>query len=142
MSDVTTSALLRRVSLRRTPVRTGVLDVLSRSDRPLSVTEILAKMKGLADTVTVYRTLHTFVRKKLVHRVRGGDRSWLYAMSRTEQKPQHLHPHFVCDECGKVECLEEASVPATLVPSLGVGGEYKVRWPEVVLHGVCPRCRS
>lgn len=99
-------------------------------------------MKGLADTVTVYRTLHTFVRKKLVHRVRGDDRSWLYAMSHAGQKVQHLHPHFVCDECGKVECLEGATVPGSLVPSLGVGHEYKVRWPEVVLHGVCPRCRA
>lgn len=133
--------MLRRTSLRRTPVRVGVLEVLAKGDRPLSATEILAKMKGLADTVTVYRTLHTFVRKKLVHRVRGADRSWHYALSPAEQKPQHLHPHFVCDECGKVECLQKATVPPSLVPSLGVGGEYRVRWPEVVLHGVCPRCR-
>ena len=135
------AAVLRRSSLRSTPVRVGVMQVLAASGRPLSATEILAKLKGLADTVTVYRTLHTFVRKKLVHRVRGADRSWLYAMSHTQTRPQHLHPHFVCDECGRVECLEEATLPPALVPSLGVGAEYQVRWPEVVLHGVCPRCR-
>ena len=118
------------------------MDVLTRGGRPLSVTQILAKLKGV-DTVTVYRTLNTFVRKKLVHRVRGEDRSWLFAISNSDRKPQeHLHPHFVCDECGNVECLGKAEIPRTLVRSLGVGTEYDVTYPEVVLHGVCPRCRD
>jgi Fe2+ or Zn2+ uptake regulation protein len=117
-----------------------VIEVLTRHGRPISVPQILAKMKGTVDTVTVYRTLHTFARKKLVHRVRGEDRSWLYAISESGRKPEHLHPHFVCDECGKVECLEQAQIPASFVPSLGVSGGYEVRWPEVVLHGLCPRC--
>jgi Fur family ferric uptake transcriptional regulator len=118
----------------------GVIDTLARSGRPLTVPQILGKMKGAVDTVTVYRTLHTFVRKKLVHRVRGEDRSWLYALSDMQKPPEHLHPHFVCDQCGKVECLEDAKVPPSFVASLAVRGEYEVRWPEVVLHGVCPRC--
>ena len=59
----------------------------------------------------------------------------------TRAKPaEHLHPHFVCDQCGKVECLEASRVPATFVASLDVSGEYDVRWPEVVLHGLCPKC--
>ena len=134
---------LHRSGLRRTPVRLAVIGVLSRNGQPMSVPQILAKMKGSVDTVTVYRTLHAFVRKKLVHRVRGGegDRSWLYAISDADgPKPQHLHPHFVCDECGRVECLEDSQIPKTLLPSLGVSGGYKVRWPEVVLHGLCPKC--
>jgi Fur family ferric uptake transcriptional regulator len=135
--------LLRRTGLRRTPVRLSVIEVLVRSRRPLSVPQILAKLKGSADTVTVYRTLHSFVRKKLVHRVRGGeDRSWLYAISESPQRPEHLHPHFVCDGCGKVECLEDSQIPSTFPGSLGVSGEYLIRWPEVVLHGLCPRCHA
>jgi Fur family ferric uptake transcriptional regulator len=106
----------------------------------MTVPQILARMKGGVDTVTVYRTLHTFARKKLVHRVRGEDRSWRYALGNTLAQPDHLHPHFVCDQCGKVECLQAARVPASLVDALNVRGGYEVRWPEVVLHGLCPRC--
>lgn len=134
-----TDSWLRRSGLRRTPVRVAVLEVLVRGARPLSVTQILSKLKGV-DTVTVYRTLNTFARKKLVHRVRGEDRSWLYALSDSEIRPEHLHPHFVCDECGKVECLGEAEIPGGFVQSLGVSSEYSVSWPEVVLHGLCPKC--
>jgi Fur family ferric uptake transcriptional regulator len=140
-STAVAEARLRRSGLRKTPVRLGVIDILTRGGRPMTVTQILARLKGV-DTVTVYRTLHTFVRKKLVHRVRGEDRSWLYAMSDDAgaQTPEHLHPHFVCDQCGKVECLEQSQVPASFVSSLEVSGGYEVRWPEVVLHGLCPRC--
>ena len=98
------------------------MEVLTRSRRPMSVPQILGRMRGAVDTVTVYRTLNTFARKRLVHRVRGEDRSWLYALSdeSLHQHPEHLHPHFVCDACGKVECLGGAEIPRSLVASLGV----------------------
>ncbi len=135
-------ALLRKAALRKTPVRVGVLEVLARGRRPMSVPQILGKLKGV-DTVTVYRTLNTFVRKRLVHRVRGEDRSWLYAVGGDEQTPpEHLHPHFVCDGCGKVECLGDAEIPHAFVESLGVSAGYNVSYPEVVLHGTCPRCTA
>lgn len=132
---------LRKAGLRRTPVRVSVIELLARSGRPMSVPQILGKLKGV-DTVTVYRTLGTFVGKRLVHRVRGEDRTWMYALGGTGDAPQHKHPHFVCDECGKVECLEQAEIPRGFVQSLGVGSGYAVSYPEVVLHGVCPKCHA
>ena len=139
-SSLSADTRLRKSGLRRTPVRASVMEVLTRGGRPMTVTQILARLKGV-DTVTVYRTLNTFVRKKLVHRVRGEDRSWLFAISDLDRPAlEHLHPHFVCDECGKVECLGDAQIPQTLVRSLGVGSQYDVTYPEVVLHGVCPKC--
>ena len=136
-----TEILLRAHGLRRTPVRVGVIELLQNARQPLSVPQMLAKLKGV-DTVTVYRTLNTFVGKKLVHRVRGDDRSWLYAVGDTHDEPMHMHPHFVCDDCGTVECLEGASIPGGFVGSLNVERGYKVAYPEVVLHGKCPKCHD
>ena len=142
-------ARLREAGLRKTPVRLSVLELLQRNGRPISVPQILAKLHGV-DTVTVYRTLGTFVEKRLAHRVRGGggDRTWMYALGSVSGadddadggKPAHNHPHFVCDACGKVECVEEAEIPRDFVESLGVGSGYAVTYPEVVLHGVCAKC--
>jgi len=142
-------ARLREVGLRKTPVRVSVLELLQRNARPMSVPQILAKLHGV-DTVTVYRTLGTFVEKRLAHRVRGGggDRTWMYALGAgatgadddANGAPPHNHPHFVCDACGKVECVEEAEIPRDFVESLGVGSGYSVTYPEVVLHGVCAKC--
>jgi Fur family ferric uptake transcriptional regulator len=139
--------LLRHASLRRTPVRVGVVELLARSAEPMGVPEMLEHLPRDTDAVTVYRTLNTFTRKRLVHRVHGEDRTWRYALSTGDGVgPKHLnahqHPHFVCDECGTVECLEASAIPKTLVPSLHVGARYAVRYPEVVLHGLCPKCHD
>src|SRR5262249_39637299 len=118
-NSAATDDLLTRHGLRRTPVRVGGIDLLARSGRPLSVAQILAKLRGV-DTVTVYRTLNTFARKKMVHKVRGDDRTWLYAAGDCAARAQHLHPHFVCDECGKVECMEGSRIPGSFVETLAV----------------------
>jgi Fur family transcriptional regulator, ferric uptake regulator len=121
----------------------GVLKVLASSGGPLAVPQILEQLPANTDAVTVYRTLNTFTRKKLVHRVHGEDRTWRYAVSGGPmQSPAHQHPHFVCDECGTVECLEASHIPRTFVPSLRVGSRYAVRYAEIVLHGLCPRCHD
>ena len=136
-------ALLKKAALRITPVRVGVLDVLRKASAPIDVPQILAKLPAFTDAVTVYRTLNTFTRKKMVHRVRGEDRSWRYALgdATADQRHAHRHPHFVCESCGKVECLNDAEIPGTLVKSLKLDTRYAVSYPEVVLHGVCPRCK-
>jgi Fe2+ or Zn2+ uptake regulation protein len=135
-------SLLKNNGLRITPVRVGVIEVLRKAAAPLDVPAILAKLPAYTDAVTVYRTLNTFTRKKMVHRIRGEDRSWRYAAGDTaaDDRHQHRHPHFVCESCGKVECLKESEIPQTLVKSLHLGNGYEVSYPEVVLHGTCPKC--
>ena len=134
--------LLKKSKLRRTPVREGVLEILSRSARPLGAVEILEKLPPKTDAVTVYRTLNTFTAKGVAHRIRGEDRVWRYALGGGDaHETVHHHPHFVCECCGKVECLKQAQIPPAFVASLGVGEKYAIRYPEVVLHGICPRCQ-
>ncbi len=131
--------LIRGAGLRRTPVRVGVLWVLAAAGSPLDVPTIVARLPDQTDLVTVYRTLNTFTRKTLVHRVRGEERSWRYALGRPDDKRAHRHPHFVCDDCGKVVCLNQVTIPTSLTRTLAVDG-YTVDHPEVVLHGQCPKC--
>ena len=133
--------LLKQCALRRTPVRAGVLDILLKGSRPLGAVEILEKLPPHTDAVTVYRTLNTFTEKNVIHRVRGEDRVWRYAIGDTNDSAAHHHPHFVCESCGKVECLKGAEIPHDFVKTLGVGPRYEIHYPEVVLHGTCPKCK-
>lgn len=137
MSDP--ESYLRSLGLRKTPVRVGVLQVLAKAGRSMSVPQLLGKMPGV-DSVTVYRTLNTFVNRGIVHRVRSEDRSWLYALGPAQKSAEHKHPHFVCESCGKVECLSGATIPDDFVRQLGVSKSYLVSYSEVVLHGTCPNC--
>ncbi len=59
----------------------------------------------------------------------------------------HGHPHFMCDSCGKVECLEDTEV---VLRPRGVAGKGTgrtrggrvptVRQQEVLLKGTCDEC--
>ncbi|HEV7300821.1 MAG TPA: Fur family transcriptional regulator [Tepidisphaeraceae bacterium] len=135
--------ILKAHDLRRTPVRLGVLDVLAGGKHPLDAAEIIGKLSSHIDRVTVYRTLNTFVDKKIIHRVRGEDRSWRYAIgdaATRQHAANHSHPHFVCDDCGEVECLDAAQIPTNFVQSMKVESDYRITYPEVTLHGSCPKC--
>ena len=125
-------SIVRAAGLRRTPVRVGVLRVLAAADGPLDVPTLVGRLPDETDAVTVYRTLNTFTRKKLVHRVRGRERSWLYALGRStaDEPATHRHPHFVCDDCGSVDCLNGATIPTTLVKSLGGRSRLRRQLPR------------
>jgi Fur family ferric uptake transcriptional regulator len=133
--------MLRQAGLRKTPVRIGVLDVLTEVGRPVPVSALLGKLPHHTDAVTVYRTLNTFAKLKLVHRIRGENNEWLYAIGNGGKAKQHHHPHFVCEDCGAVECLSESEVPGDFLPELHIPKRYKVNYFEVVLHGTCGKCK-
>lgn len=141
VQTVSPEDLLRSAGLRRTHIRVAVLNILAKAARPLDVPSIVGKLPEQTDAVTVYRTLNTFKRKKIVHRVLGEDRSGRYALGNANERRSHQHPHFVCDDCGKVDCLNGVTIPSNLIRSLGVIAGYTVTYPEVLLHGLCPKCK-
>jgi Fur family transcriptional regulator, ferric uptake regulator len=132
--------MLKQFGLKKTPVRIGVLNILNASTGPLDVLELLKQLPSSTEPVTVYRTINTFVTQKIIHRVRGEDRSWRYAIGHHSKTPDHQHAHFVCDTCGKVECLPLDSTPAQPVDYPAPPAGYKVLYPEVLLHGMCAKC--
>jgi Fur family ferric uptake transcriptional regulator len=132
--------MIRRAGLRRTPVRTGVLDILAQERQPLSAQQILEKLPEGTDNVTLYRTLQTFAEKKLVHRVRGDDQVWRYGIGSARDATRHEHAHFVCDECGTVECLDDAPAPREARKKYKMRNGYRVEYSEVLLHGTCREC--
>jgi len=138
--EVSIEDLLAKASMRKTPVRRGVLQVLAKSADPMAVPAILEKLPEHTDAVTVYRTLNSFTRKGMVHRVRGEDRTWRYAISGAKQAVPHQHPHFVCRDCGRVECIEQANISDRFVRSIPVDTGYRVEYAEMLLHGLCARC--
>lgn len=132
--------ILHAAGLRRTPVRAGVVSLLSKSKRPLSVQDIVDQLPDGTDVVTVYRTLNTLVKKKLARKVRGEDRSWRFETTADKSQGTHAHAHFVCDECGTVECLPEMELPDVSRKTATLGKGYAVTKQEVTLHGTCPKC--
>jgi len=132
---------LQDAGLRRTPVRMMVLQILAGGSPPLSAGVILQRLAGDIDKVTLYRTLKTLTEKNLLHRVRGDDQIWRYGFAGVQSKARHEHAHFVCDECGAVECLSSTPASPRAVPKARVRRGYRVDYSEILVHGACPDCR-
>ena len=104
----------------------------------MSVEELVAKLPRETDVVTVYRTLNTLVEKHLARRVRAEDRSWRFELSGAE----HVHAHFVCDNCGKVECVPTIELQPSATFSAKLAEGYDIHSQELTLHGTCPKCHD
>ena len=129
--------LLHESTLRATAPRLAVLRVLAEACGPLSHTEVLDRLGETAwDPSTIYRNL---VKLRdagvapVVSRAEGIDR---YALARG-QGDGHRHPHFVCEDCGRVACL-----PAELIASMSMEGPWaaSIQGAAVELRGECPDC--
>jgi Fur family ferric uptake transcriptional regulator len=135
---------LRSAGLRSTGPRVEVLKCLEASTAPLTHAEVFEKVaaKGL-DRATVYRNLTDLVEVGFLRRYDLGDHVWRFELLREEGgKPGHgpdPHAHFVCSDCGTVECL-----PATTVALQGARGAPKALKKtaslDIQIRGVCDRC--
>ncbi len=141
-------ALLRQAGLRVTSVRLGIIQALAAAGAALDAQQVFDRIagRGATDRVTVYRTLNTLVDSGLAHRVDPGDRVFRYNLTdhgRCEgEHHQHEHAHFVCDDCGRVECLDDAEVTVKPRAQRSPERRFRVRQQDVTLHGTCGLCEN
>ncbi|MFO8028798.1 MAG: transcriptional repressor [Cyclonatronaceae bacterium] len=135
--------IIQQSGLKVTDARISVLGVLMHSTVAMSHGDIKKRI-GTAnpDKVTLYRTLNTFVKSGLAHRVATEDRRWLYAHHQQDSNPvksDHNHAHFICDDCERIYCLPIHSEKPITTDS--VDGGFVIRSHEYRLHGLCPLCQ-
>ena len=134
----TAGAILRHVGLKRTAGRIAIIDLLMAADYPLSQQEIAHRLFTVSlNGVSIYRSLDVFLKAGIVHRVESGDRTWRFAICGCDTRG-HCHPHFICKQCGKVECLSGHKLPDLGVVQAG----YVVEEQEVYIRGRCAGCSS
>jgi Fur family ferric uptake transcriptional regulator len=129
--------VLRGRGLRATPSRVAVLELLQNARHPISHAEVSEQLAGQAwDPATLYRNLVDLAEAGLVRRSDVGDRVWRFELVGGDHDLSK-HPHFVCTECGTVECLPpiELVLPRTKTPK-----SVKQRRIEVQVRGLCDAC--
>lgn len=131
--------------LRATAARLAIIRVLEESQGAISATEVMDRLEFVGmDRVTVYRTLGSLVECGLAHRLDPGDRVWRFTLQEQHASGAHdehgVHPHFVCDVCGTISCMERARAEVQLNGHASDG--YVIRGQETVLRGLCPGCAA
>jgi Fur family ferric uptake transcriptional regulator len=135
---------VRAKGLRATPSRMAVLDLLRASDSPMSHGDVADHLASEAwDRATIYRNLTDLAEAGLVRRTDVGDHVWRFEAV-SDDHEAGAHPHFVCTECGTVECLPdiELAVRASRTARSGKPPRaVKQRQVEVHVRGLCDACQ-
>lgn len=134
------SDLLHDHGLKKTPIRTEMLDLFMNHDYALSASDIIGRMKGENDRVTVYRALVSFEEHGILHKASDDGQGVKYALcshSCPDEAHDDQHAHFVCDECHKTYCLDDVAIP-----EVEVSNEFSVDRVNYTLRGICKECKS
>ena len=131
---------LAREGLRATPVRLAVLNILADAPRALRAQEILETIRARrrVNKVTVYRILEDFSRRGMVRRVSLEGRVSHFELACEHHPP---HPHFQCQVCGEVQCLEPVALEKMWTELLGPVGN-RADHIEIRIDGLCHKCRD
>ena len=132
--------LLHAHGLKKTPIRTEMLELFMDHDFALSASDLVAKMKAKHDRVTIYRALNSFEAQGILHRASEDGHGIKYALCGQNcpgEAHSHRHAHFICEECNQTYCLDEVKVPEVRLP-----GEFSVNRVNYTLSGICKDCKS
>lgn len=138
----TVIGLLASDGQRYTASRRRLVEVLARSEHPLTLPEILVAAGDVAQS-SAYRNLAVLERAGVVSRVLTADEFGRYEL--TEDLTGHHHHHLVCTECGTVldvvvpDELEHV-IDEALARLAGRHG-FEVSEHRLDLIGRCSSCR-
>ncbi len=108
--------------LRATPVRLAVLEILGEALRALRAQEILEliRTRRRVNKVTVYRILEDFTRRGMVRKLSLEGRVNHFELACEHHPP---HPHFQCQTCREVQCLEPVALNRVWTELQGTRGQ-------------------
>ncbi|MDB4809767.1 transcriptional repressor [bacterium] len=129
--------MIRSAGLRVTPARVATLDILLKSDSPLTHGEVFLALREMNfDKATVFRNLNDLVTASVLRRSELGDHVWRFEVIHDSEREHSTHPHFVCVDCGSVSCMEKVELTKKSQSlSLNFG-----HITEILLRGHCKNC--
>jgi Fur family transcriptional regulator, ferric uptake regulator len=128
---------VRASGLRATPSRLAVLEVVRASEAPMSHGDVADELASREwDRATIYRNLVDLAEAGLLRRTDVGDHIWRFEARNTDDHDS-AHPHFVCTECGTIECLPELELT---IRRSKAPRAMRTKQVEVHVRGLCDAC--
>ncbi len=130
---------LHKYSLKVTPVRLNILNILLESDKPLdssSIKLILNRYGVKADRATIFRTINSFSKKGLIKEVNLGESKMRYEYSGRQD-----HHHLLCQRCGEIEDIYNCKINLWEKEILNTTG-FQIRHHDIEFFGLCRQCQK
>lgn len=131
--------ILEQKAVRITPMRQLLLEYFLENNGTFGLVE-LENAFPKSDRITIYRTLKTFDEKGIIHGINYGAGEVKYALCDEHCTPIHhieQHPHFQCEHCKRITCIESLVIPKMLLPK-----GYLQKERTMMIKGICPDCNN
>ncbi|MDP3300815.1 MAG: transcriptional repressor [Sulfuricurvum sp.] len=109
--------------LRLTIPRQKILSIFSYQTHPISFEEY-ASLDTTIDKSTFYRNMQTFEAANIIQGIESDEGKRYFELSEKQ------HPHFICQECHNITCLDETPFP--------ILNGYHIN--TITYKGRCPQC--
>lgn len=129
--------ILDNNNVKPTAMRLLVLQFLLNKKVAVSLTNI-EKYFDNSERTTLYRTLKTFVKNGIAHKIDDGTGITKYALCEENcncEMDTDLHLHFHCTNCNETVCLTEHKIPFINLPE-----GFKAENVNLVVKGICDKC--
>ncbi len=125
-------------SIRLTPTRRRVLELIWQSHKPVKAYELLANLSTeghMEKPPTVYRALDFLLENRLIHKIESNNAFIGCEIDHNELDSKF----FVCDECDEVKEVYEPKLEKTLLETSQKQG-FIPNQTSIEIHGTCARC--
>lgn len=130
--------ILKNSNIRVTSSRVMILENFYKTKRPIRAEDVYLNLKNKLDEVTVYRTLSSFEKNKIIRRVNLKKDSAYFELNNDH------HHHIVCESCGKIEDFREnVEIEKILKKIVEGSSNFKnINEHSLELFGLCNFCNK
>ncbi len=126
---------LKELGLRMTPIRKNIVEILYQAKSPLSVGDILTRLK--ANKTTVYREMDSLLYHGLLNSIDLGDGTKRYELS-----TKGHHHHLICIKCKSITELHLADDFTKEEALIASQEKFKVLRHALEFFGLCQSCNQ
>ena len=136
---VDVQSVLSENGISRTEFRIDLLNLFYSSSISLSVEDILKYFNNSINKATVYRSLESFERKGLIHKVPDANNLKRFSLCKENEcnanSHNHNHGHFICYSCNQTFCLEQFKAPEIICME-----GFHIQELKLTAEGYCQDC--
>ncbi|PCH78548.1 MAG: transcriptional repressor [Flavobacteriaceae bacterium] len=135
MNDKEENKLSSR-GVRPTAMRILVLKYMTNLTHTTSLLDLEMHF-STADRSTLFRTLKTFEKKGIIHKIEDGTGVLKYGLctASCSCSLSDQHFHFYCEKCQETFCLNQVKIPNIEIPK-----HFVLKQSNLVLKGLCSNC--
>ena len=130
---------LKSAGHKITPVRSALISIFRKNTSPLSISELLEKLKSLnlkPNKTTVYREIDFLIKQNLISGVDFGE-----GKKRYEGSSGAHHHHIICVNCKKIKDVQMDRDLDLFNAKIAKQAGYKPAGHSLEFFGLCPTCQ-